>query len=270
MIKRVLTIAGSDTWGGGGLQTDLKTFENFKVFGLSVITCVAVEEDTKGFVIRALPAELIAAQLATIENSFALDGIKIGLLANSEIVAVVADFCKRQAQKGVPIVLDPVLAFKETSAKAQHTYIEQIRALGKFATLVTPNLQEAELLSGVAQVRTIATMKQAATQLYEQSKTPVVIKGGVGVRGDEAVDVFFDGAEFYQFAKPKTSKVTTNGAGCCFSASLCAKLAQGQAILPALQASKQFVFEAIEEGLLVTTNSGNVWHGAQGGNVDET
>ncbi|HPR81021.1 MAG TPA: bifunctional hydroxymethylpyrimidine kinase/phosphomethylpyrimidine kinase, partial [Enterococcus sp.] len=139
MAKITLTIGGSDTWGGGGIQTDLKTFENLQTFGLSVLTCIAVAENDD-FVIRPLPASLIHEQLQTIEQTFQLDGVKIGLLASAEIVDLVIDFCQRNRGK-FPIILDPVLAFKETEQQLQQDYLQKIRELAQWVDLITPNLK---------------------------------------------------------------------------------------------------------------------------------
>ena len=126
MVLKTLTIGGSDTWGGGGIQTDLRTFEQLDVFGLSVLTCLAVEA-ADDFVIRPLPVALVEEQLQTIERNFELAGVKIGLLADLETVSLVQDFCQRN-QGRFPIILDPVMAFKETKDALQRDYIEKIKA----------------------------------------------------------------------------------------------------------------------------------------------
>lgn len=258
MAKKVLTIGGSDSWGGGGIQTDLKTFEDHGVFGLSVLTCVAVSQN-EDFVIRQLPLELIREQLNTINTSFELDALKIGLLSTIETVAVVEDFC-RQLPENIPIILDPVLAFKETSQQYQREYAEALLKLGENVTIMTPNLIEAHLLADNASSETLADLKITAETIFHKTNTPVVIKGGSRFPASQAIDFYYDGEKTEVLAGPRSTKVTTNGAGCCFSAAICSHLAQGEEMMASLISSKKFVYEAIENGVPVTEVDGDVWH----------
>ncbi len=148
-MKRILTIGGSDPFAGGGIQTDLKTFEDFGLFGLSALTSIGVLDTNGRFILESIPSELLERQLASIDQMTSLDGIKIGLLNSSEAIMVVRDFIK--AKQNIPIILDPVLAFKETETVINQLYISQlIEELFPLVTMITPNLAEAALLSGQA------------------------------------------------------------------------------------------------------------------------
>lgn len=257
MVLKILTIGGSDTWGGGGIQTDLKTFENLQSFGLSVLTCIAVEKN-EDFVIRSLPAYLIDEQLKTIESSFQLDGIKIGLLSNLETIELVQDFCKRN-RGNFPIILDPVLAFKETEQHLQDEYIDKIKKLIPFADVVTPNLKEMKLLTNYSEIQTISDMEKTCQQLFAETGTPILLKGGTKIAKDSAIDYYMDGKVTQKFDGPISEKKTINGAGCCLSAAICSYLAQGFSMIESIKLSKRFVYEAIENGVSLGAD-GNVWH----------
>ena len=253
MVLKTLTIGGSDTWGGGGIQTDLRTFENLNTFGLTVLTCIAVEE-ADNFAIRALPVELVKEQLQTIEKNFQLDGVKIGLLATVEIVEVVIDFCRRH-QGEFPIILDPVLAFKETQEQLVAEYIEKMKSLFPLVDLITPNRNEAQLLANSESIETLEAMVEVTKKLAHQTKIKMIVTGG----GLIATDLYRDGEETRAFTGPISENKTNHGAGCSFSSAICAHLAQGFSLFESIDKSKKYVFEAIENGVIVG-DAGNVWH----------
>nr|MBC9708992.1 hydroxymethylpyrimidine/phosphomethylpyrimidine kinase [Enterococcus sp.] len=163
-MKRILTIGGSDPFAGGGIQTDLKTFEDFGLFGLSALTSIGVLDTNGRFILESIPSELFERQLASIDQMTTLDGIKIGLLNSSEAIMVVRDFIK--AKQNIPIILDPVLAFKETESVINQLYISQlIEELFPLVTMITPNLAEAALLSGQALPSSLIEMIHLAKEL---------------------------------------------------------------------------------------------------------
>ena len=253
MARFTLTIGGSDTWGGGGIQTDLKTFENLTTFGLSVLTCIAVEKENE-FVIRNLDAKLVEEQLETIEKYYKLDAVKIGLLGNVEIIEVVKAFCQRNA-KQFPIILDPVMAFKESEHALKQTYLQKLIELFPFADLITPNLIETQLLLGGISIQTKEDIFLAAEKLSLMTKRKVLLKAGATHGFD-----LYQTAYFSQlFEGPISNKKTVNGAGCCLSAAICAYLAQGASLLKSIEKGKKFVYEAIET-CVVVGEAGNVWH----------
>lgn len=255
MQEPILTIAGSDTLGGGGLQADLKTFEDHQLFGLTAITCVATMQDGK-FTIADMPASLLAAQLESLSENTDLRGIKLGLLHSIEAIHLVRDFLRSYS---VPVVLDPVLAFKETEATYQRSYREAlVKELFPFAAIVTPNLAEAELLSGVT-IIDIPTMKQAAEIILSYGPKTVVIKGGQRLAGRIAYDLFYDGRDFQLLEKPKLAATTINGAGCTFASAIAAELVRGNDLLRAVELGKAFVYQSIQHGIILKNGDGNVW-----------
>lgn len=262
MTRITLTIGGSDTWGGGGIQTDLKTFENLNTFGLTVLTCLAVEEEND-FVLRSLEAKLVEEQLKTIERSFKLDAVKIGLLGSLEVIEVVCAFCERN-QGAFPIILDPVLAFKESEQLLQKEYLAKLKELITFADLVTPNLTEAQLLSDISTIQTKAEILFAAKQLALATEGSFLVKAGA----TEGFDLYQDSFSTHFFEGPISSEKTINGAGCCLSAAICAHLAHGWSLFESIEKSKKFVYEAIESGVAIG-ETGNVWHPVNEGSFIE-
>lgn len=256
MTKSILTIAGSDTLAGGGLQSDLKTFENYQLFGLTAITCIAVVRNQE-FEINDLPAELLEDQLNTIRDNLSLDGIKIGLIHSLRSIELIKPFL--HSFNG-PIVLDPVMAFKETDHVYSQSYREKLIELFSFATIITPNLKEAEILSQ-QKITNLEEMKQAAQKILTLGARSVVIKGGERLSGNFASDLFYDGIQFQHYSKPKLEKKTINGAGCSFASAIASNLVLGNDLSAAVRESKEFVYQGIENGLTLKNGEGNVWFG---------
>jgi pyridoxine kinase len=250
-MKQVLTIAGLDSLAGGGATADIKTFEEFQTFGHMVLTCIAAinEEIT----IHDIPAHTIVDQLASIATYIELAAIKIGLLQSIETIEFVKDFLDNQA---CPVVLDPVLVFKEGQTEEVQDYQEALLSLFPLATLVTPNLVEAEYLAKQP-ITTRDEMKIAAQQIKLLGPEFVLIKGGARLGGN-ACDLLYDGENFTFFEAPKLASNTTNGAGCTLSAAIAALLAKNTPMIAAVQLAKDFVFAGIEEGIPLTNAMGNV------------
>lgn len=264
MVKRILTIGGSDPFAGGGIQTDLKTFENHQLFGLSALTSIGMLDTSGNFLLEGVSPELLERQLASIQQMSSLDGIKIGWLHSVENVRITSEFLKKQTD--LPIVLDPVLAFKETQSTGSRQYIEAlIQYLFPYAAIVTPNLREAALLSGV-EIQTEEQMQQAAEKIYKLGAGSIVIKGGADFPGQEAVELFYNGNEMMRYKKAKLDSTTVNGAGCAFSSAIAANLVYGRSLQEALINSKDYVYHSIINGVRMADGSGSVWHGsAEGG-----
>lgn len=263
MPHKILTIAGSDTLAGGGLQADLATFSNYNFFGLSVTTSI-VTVTSDDFQIFPLDLAVIAAQL---ESALALDDIvavKVGLLPTPDIVRLVAQYLR---DVNIPIIVDPVMVFKETTQVETKDIVAcLIDQLVPLATVVTPNLREAEILTGQT-ITSRADMVQASQRLVALGAQNVLLKGGTLLAGDEAVDVLYDGttATFLTQAKIPAAKMYHNGAGCTLSASLAANLGQRADVLAAAQDAKEFVWYGINYGVDLnhTFDVGNVWQGAR-------
>lgn len=263
MVNKVLTIAGSDSLSGGGIQADLATFEEYGVVGLSVITSiVTVQADS--FQIFPIDINVIKAQLASVMSLNQIVAIKVGLLPTVDIINVVADCLETIS---IPIIIDPVMIFKESALKSGKSELAQAihNRLLPLATVVTPNLNEAQLLTNSV-IHNVDDMKQAARLLANEGAKNVVIKGGARLSGDLAVDVLFDGEEFtiFQNEKIKTPVPYNNGAGCTFSASIAANLVEND-MRDTVQDAKEFVLAAIKNGVVLNDkfNVGNVWQAAR-------
>lgn len=257
-MKNVLAISGSDILAGGGLQADLKTFEEYSLFGLNVITSIVTIQQND-FAIHPVALTVLEEQLEAIRQSTTLSGIKIGLIGSSAFLPLIRDFLD-QLPPNVPVVLDPVLAFKETAQQAQTTYIETLKTtLFPRAALITPNLKEAELLSGHP-VQTIADMKEAA-KILKGLGPDVVIKGGGRMPGALAIDLFWDGRKFREFSMPKLASPCVNGAGCTFSSAILSNYILHEDLPVAIERSKRFVYDGIRHGVLLNETYGNVNQG---------
>lgn len=256
MTQRLLTIGGSDPYAGGGIQTDLKTFENHRVFGLSVLTSIVTNAQAD-FTIHSIASELVEAQLHSLTKvSFA--AIKIGLLATLQQVAAVQAFL--QTIPATPVVIDPVMAMKETTTQDNQALLTTMqRELFPFATLITPNLKEAELIVG-RPLHNEAQVVTAARQIAKMAQTAVVIKGGARLSGSEAIDIFATPTTLTTYRKEKLATTIENGAGCAFSASIAAQLATQVPLEQAVVQAKQYVYESIQKGVAVTPDFGSVWH----------
>lgn len=259
-MKKILTIGGSDPFAGGGVQSDLKTFENYQLFGLSALTCIGMLDENDTFILENLSAEWLEKQLASILKMTDLDGIKIGLLNSTEAVYVVRDFLKKQG--AIPIVLDPVLAFKETNTLAQQDYTNcLIDELFPLVDLVTPNLKEASLLSGKEEYECLEDMVEMAQAIHALGSQAVIVKGGSGIPGNEAIDVLYRSEGLETFILDKLKQSTVNGAGCTFSSAIAANLVHGYTVTQAIQRSKSYVYQCILNGVTMKDQTGSVWSG---------
>lgn len=263
MPHKILTIAGSDTLAGGGLQADLATFSEYGYFGLSVTTAI-VTVTPDAFQIFPIDDHIIAAQL---ESALALDdivAIKVGLLPTPAIVRLVAHYLR---QVDVPIVVDPVMVFKETARVDTHNIVNSvITELLPLATIMTPNLREAEILTG-QKITTRAELPNVAKQLAAFGSQNVLLKAGTLLPGVDAVDVLFDGSSVTFLTQPKIpeARMYHNGAGCTLSSSVAANLGNKLDVLAAAQDAKDFVWHGIKQGVDLNEQFavGNVWQGAR-------
>ena len=261
-MKKILTIGGSDPFAGGGIQSDLKTFENHQLFGLSALTCVGMLDENEAFILENLPADWLEKQLVSISKMTELNGIKIGLLNSIEAIYVVRDFLKKQP--AIPIVLDPVLAFKETSTHAHQTYKNcLIDELFPLVDLATPNLKEAAMLSEKEHGTSLEDMIDSAKCIYSLGSKAVVVKGGSGILGYDAVDVVYSENGVKTFSLNKLEQPTVNGAGCTFSSAITANLVKGYPLDQAIHLSKAYVYQCIINGVKMKDQTGSVWSGGQ-------
>jgi pyridoxine kinase len=262
-VPRVLTIAGSDALSGGGAQTDLTTFSEYGAFGFAALTALVTCEDDD-YTVNPLAAELLEAQLAAPLKEYTekrLAAIKTGLLPDEETVYIAASFARECPEAA--LVVDPVLVFKEMddreAARVKNVLVKELlpRSL-----VVTPNLEEARILSGRETLETEKDRQEAAQIIFSYGPQNVLIKGGSRVKGDDALDLLYDGHEFITLKAPKIAAGTVNGAGCALSAAITAQIAWGRSLKEAVVDAKEFVREALENGL-VTEQGGSVWPAAR-------
>ena len=238
-----LTIAGSDSGGGAGIQADLKTFAAFGVYGVSAITAVTAQNTGGVSAVETLSPGIVAAQIAAIVDDFQVAALKTGMLANSAIIGAVARVL-RVSRVG-PLVVDPVMVAKSGDRLLDADALDALtRDLLPLAAVVTPNLPEAEVLTGMP-VRTVDDQREAARRIVERGARAAVVKGGHSDSA-EIVDVFFDGVAFTEFRVERVPGTSTHGTGCTFSAAIAAQLALGRGLLEAIPLAQAYVAKAIQ------------------------
>lgn len=244
MIPKALTIAGSDSGGGAGIQADLKTFTAFGVFGMSVLTAITAQNSLGVQGVENLPPEFVARQLDSVLADFGTDAAKCGMLSTAGIIHAVA--AKLREHRLEKLVVDPVMIAKSgdplLQPDARAALVEEILPL---ALVVTPNLHEAAALAGIP-VQEREAMEEAARRIHRMGPRYVLVKGG-HLKGD-AVDVLWDGRAFTAFTAPRIDSPNTHGTGCTYSAAIAAGLAKGQPLAEAVSSAKAFVTKAIREG----------------------
>jgi hydroxymethylpyrimidine kinase/phosphomethylpyrimidine kinase len=251
-MKRILTIAGSDS--GAGIQADLKVITVLGEYGLSVVTALTAQNTFGVQSTYPIPANFVAAQLDSVLNDIGADAVKTGMLGSAAVVSVVARAV--HTYHITSLVVDPVMVAKDGSRLLSVPAVSRLRAeLLPLATVVTPNLPEAEVLCGFP-VRTLADMRRAASAIIAMGPKNVLIKGG-HLKGP-AVDLLYDGRHFKEFAVPRQKNPNTHGTGCSFSAALATFLAQGYQMLEAVGQSKDFITVAIKHGLALGSGIGPV------------
>ncbi|MGQ9857377.1 MAG: bifunctional hydroxymethylpyrimidine kinase/phosphomethylpyrimidine kinase [Thermodesulfobacteriota bacterium] len=244
-MKRVLTIAGSDSGGGAGIQADLKTMTVLGAFGMSAITAVTAQNTLGVQGVMVLPAYSVLEQIRSVLSDIGADAAKTGMLANAEIVRVVAEGLREH--KVDLLVVDPVMVAKSGDPLLSPDGVEALcRELLPLAYVVTPNLPEASSLAGI-EVRDLEGMQEAARRIHSMGPRNVVVKGG-HLEGD-SVDLLFDGKSVRLFSSPRITNRNTHGTGCTFSAALATFLAQGHGVEHAVAKAKEFVTRAIATGL---------------------
>lgn len=242
MVERVLTIAGSDSGGGAGIQADLKCFESIGVYGMSAITAVTAQntQGVKG--IHQLPAEFVKLQIDAVMEDIGADAIKIGMLGSTEVVEVVAKRLDHYAVKN--IVLDPVIVATSGDLLLEEKAIEIIiQSLFPLCKIVTPNRHEAEVLSGI-KINNLESMEEAAQRLFDMGAAGVLIKGG-HFESSKAIDIYYNGQEFFEFVKERIETKNTHGTGCTLSSAIAAYLCLGNEPVEAISAAKSYVHERL-------------------------
>ena len=243
-----LTIAGSDSGGGAGVQADLKTFLALGVHGTSAITCVTAQNPKRVAAIEPVSADVVRRQIEMVFAELRPDAVKTGLLWSAEIIRVVADFFARGERP--PLIVDPVMVATSGAVLLKPPAIRRLKErLLPLATLVTPNLDEAEILSG-GKLRTLDDLRSAAKEIHARFGCPALVKGGHLRRDRLATDVLFDGKRLYEFSSPRVRGVSTHGTGCTYSAAITALLARGHSLPRAVVLAKRYATRAIARSQL--------------------
>lgn len=261
-IAKALTIAGSDTSGGAGMQADLKTFQELGVYGMTALTVIVAQNPANNWShdIYPLAPEALEAQLETVLAGIGVDALKTGMLGTMELIALAARKIDQYKVKNV--VIDPVMVCKGTDEVLNPESATGIRdQLVPRATVVTPNVFEASQLSGV-KIQSVEDMKTAAVKIHALGAKHVIIKGGAKLGTATAVDILYDGRDFTTLESPKIETAYIHGAGCTFSAAVTAELAKGRPVREAVMLAKRFVTAAIRQGFPLNSYVGPTWHGA--------
>ncbi len=255
-IPKALTIAGSDSGGGAGIQADLKTFSAFRVFGTSVITALTAQNSLGVHGVFNVPPEFVAKQIDAVLSDIGADAIKIGMLSTAPIIRAVAARLRAHAER--PIVLDPVMIAKSGDPLLQPDAQAALSVeMLPLALVVTPNLHEASALAEM-DVTTEAEMEEAARRILKRGPRYVLVKGGH--LKDAATDILWDGHEFTRFTAVRLDSPHTHGTGCTFSAAIAAGLARGRELRAAVDDAKQYVTAAIREGVQAGRGVGALRH----------
>jgi hydroxymethylpyrimidine/phosphomethylpyrimidine kinase len=252
---RVLSIAGSDSGGGAGIQADLKTFSALGCYGMTAITAITAQNTVGVRAIHGVPTDILKAQIEAVIEDIGVDALKIGMLHAPEVVAVVAWAIRHYQLKNV--VLDPVMvATSGDRLIAQETVAELVTALFPLCTVVTPNLDEAELLLGRG-IKGIDALDQAANDLLALGARAVLLKGG-HLQGDAVVDVLAQtGQPLLRLQSARIASRNVHGTGCTLSSAIASNLALGMALQEAVQEARTFILCAIAAGAPVLTGQGH-------------
>lgn len=244
-----LTIAGSDSGGGAGIQADLRAFSAFGVFGTSAITCITAQNPSEVRGVLPVGPDVVALQIQTVCDGFSIAAAKTGMLYSAEIIGAAARVVKERAL--TPLVVDPVMVATSGAKLLRDDAISALCSnLAPLATVLTPNLPEAEMLCGHS-VGSPSDMEEAAREIADRFGAACVVKGGhVGSaeRGDTILDILYVEGEIQKFEGPRVDTTETHGTGCMFSAALAASLAKGEPIANAVTAAKEYV-----HGVLAST-----------------
>ncbi|MDI3482025.1 MAG: hydroxymethylpyrimidine/phosphomethylpyrimidine kinase [Tepidanaerobacteraceae bacterium] len=255
-MKLALTIAGSDSGGGAGIQADLKTFSAHGVFGMSVITSITAQNTVGVLGIEDVSPNMVALQMKAVFEDLYPDAVKIGMVSSEAIIAAVAEGL--ECYKPAHVVLDPVMISKSGSPLLKPEAVEALKKkLIPLSMVVTPNLMEARELSGV-EIKDKKDMREAARKIFALGAGAVIVKGG-HLTGD-AADILYDGKDFYELASERIHTENTHGTGCTFSSAIAANLALGYNLVDSAKKAKEYITGAIRHALDIGKGVGPTNH----------
>ncbi len=255
-MRTALTIAGSDSGGGAGIQADLKAFSAHGVFGMTVITAVTAQNTQEVRAVQSIDPDIIKSQIEAIYDDLPIHAVKIGMLSNPIIIEVVATAIKEKQLQ--PVILDPVMVSKGGHSLLENEAITMLKEkLIPLATLITPNIPEAETLLGY-EIESQDAMEQAVLDLAKLGSQAVLLKGG-HLNGD-AADVLYDGKQIKWFFSERIHTKNTHGTGCTLSSSIAANMARGHSLQEAVADSKIYITEAIRHSLALGNGHGPTHH----------
>lgn len=265
---KAMTIAGSDTSGGAGMQADLKTFQELGVYGMTALTCIVTMDPYKHWShsVTTLDTTLLKKQLDTIVVGIGIDAMKTGMLGSPEIIQIAADAIEKNNLKRT--VIDPVMVCKGAEEELQpELQPENTSAMLKLlipkALVTTPNLYEAARLTGMQRITTIDQMKEAAEKIVALGAKNALVKGGSRLPDtDQAIDVLYDGKSFHIIADERVNTPNIHGAGCTYAAAITAELAKGTSVLNAVKVAKSFVTAGIRASFSLNDYTGPTDHSA--------
>ena len=255
-VPRAMTIAGSDSGGGAGIQADLKTFAALGVYGTSVLTAITAQNTVGVTGVHPVPVEMVIAQIEAVVSDIGVDAVKTGMLLSGEIIEAVA---REMAHFRVDrLVVDPVMVAKSGDRLLREDAVEALHhSLLPLATVVTPNVPEAETLAGM-RIESTEDARRAAEKILATGAKAVVVKGG-HLPGNP-VDLFYDGVEYREFEAPRIETRNTHGTGCTFASAIAAGLASGADVVEAVGAAKEYVTGALRSSFNVGQGHGPLNH----------
>ena len=256
-MASVLTIAGSDSSAGAGVQADLKTFAALGVYGTCAVTAITAQSTRGVSGVQDVSPEMVAAQIDAVVEDIRPDAVKTGMLASGPIIEVVA---AKVREHGLPnLVVDPVMAAKSGDRLLREEAVAALReALLPLCTVVTPNLPEAEVLTG-REIVTDEDVRRAAEEIVGLGAGAVVVKGGHRA-GADAVDILYDGSTFQVYSAPRVDTTSTHGTGCTFASAIAAYLARGEPLAEAVGHAKEYLTEALRRAYPIGGGHGPVHH----------
>ena len=255
-IPKVMTIAGSDSGGGAGIQADLKTFAALGVYGASTLTAITAQNTVGVTAVHEIPTDVIRAQIDAVLSDIGADAVKTGMLSSGAIIECVVDALKKHGVQ--QLVVDPVMVAKSGDSLLREDAVDSLRTrLLPLAAVVTPNIPEAEALTE-KKIVSDADVRRAAEAIVAMGARSVVVKGGH--REGPATDLFYDGSDFQEFTAPRFDTVNTHGTGCTFASAVAAGLARGMPVIEAVALAKDYVTEALRPSFPIGQGHGPLNH----------